>query len=69
MIDFTDRYTLMTIKTALCRALNSLDNEIGDMNRQRDRFPRHHNERIENKRQLLEKSRDDMRRIFDAINL
>lgn len=68
MIDFTDRDTLMTIKAALRRALNSLDNDIGAVKQA------HMNEALTTsqagaKLGLLQKSRDDTRRIYDAISL
>ncbi len=62
MIDFTNRETLITVKTALIRAMNSLDNEIADTDNDYSSL------RGENKLRILMKSRDDMRALYNEID-
>ena len=68
MIDLTDHTTLLTIKTALRRALNSLDNEISaiDINIAHSDNPQWI-VKLTAKRGLLIKSRDQTRAIYDKI--
>lgn len=81
MIDFTNRETLITVKVALIRAMNSLDNEIEPHKRaiaahesgriKKNAANRVTREQHEIKLRVLTKSRDDMiliyREIDDAI--
>ena len=64
MIDFTDRHTLVTIKDALRRALNSLDHEIAVVN---FGVGLSTNQKV-TKLAILDASRDDMRAIYDQID-
>ena len=63
MIDFTNRETLITVKTALIRALNSLDNDIAGLSDEKltnlQRFA---------KLEILNKSRSDMTAIYNEID-
>jgi hypothetical protein len=70
MIDFTDRETLITVKTALIRAMNSLDNEIGGINIEQRDTPEHFPAYTKNtaKLEILTKSRDNMRAIYNEID-
>lgn len=63
-IDFTRKETLITVKIALIRALNSLDNEIAETKQ----FTRHTAAQIEVKLDKLNKSRADMTVIYNEID-
>lgn len=68
MIDFTNRETLITIKVALIRAMNSLDNEIAanlEGLEQSYLSERHY---YTNKHILLVKSNQEMRAIYNEID-
>lgn len=68
-IDWTDRNTLVTVKVALIRALNSLDNEIAQANQ-------HLNGatnpvfigKVIAKMELLKQSRSDMTAIYNDMD-
>ena len=69
MIDFTNRETLITVKVALIRAMNSLDNEIADV---RSRKATEQDVtaimRFRHKQELLEQSLFDMQIIYSEID-
>lgn len=77
MIDFTNRETLITVKTALIRAMNSLDNEIADVRSVLNSvensayikiaYPQTEKQ-VRAKLEILTKSRDDMRAIYNEID-
>lgn len=67
MIDFTNRETLVTIKTALIRALNSFDNDIGQV-KMIGLYEKITTEQAAAKLAILTKSRENMTAIYNEID-
>lgn len=67
MIDFTNRKTLISIKVALIRSLNSLDNEIGAIKQAFVNEPTYEKQ-FGAKLKLLEKSRDNQTALYNQMD-
>ncbi len=68
MIDFTNRETLITIKVALIRAMNSLDNEIAENLEGLEQSYLSERHYYTNKLILLVKSNQEMRALYNEID-
>lgn len=67
-IDFTNKETLITVKIALIRALNSLDNEIAENIEGAAIAYLSERHYYANKLELLNKSRADMTAIYNEMD-